>query len=135
MIAGGGGLWIGAFFLPLFPHSGDPDGPLWSSSIGRLGFGLAQIWIFAFGLFALATLRADVLPSWGAWLVIVAALLGVVGLALFALGMQSAKGGGIASSEGSKKSRSTVALQLPFVVGIIASSILALGLIGWGYAL
>ncbi len=112
MASGGGGLWGGAVFQVLYPNAGDPGGPLFTSPGARLVVDLLGIWILAFVLFALSTLRARVLPRAGAWLVMPAALMAVLAVALFPFGS-----------------------PVQYYIADVASAILGLGLIMWGYAL
>ena len=112
MASGGGGLWGGVVFQELYPNAGDLNGPLFTSPGGRFVFDLAQIWIVAFFLFAVATLRAGMLPRWPAWLIMLAALAGIAAVALL-----------------------PISSPLQYDIGDMASGMLALALAGWGMAL
>ena len=61
----------------------DPEGPLFTSSAAQLAVGLSGLsLLLGMLVFAIATLRARVLPRWGAWLIILIVPLAVVVLVL-----------------------------------------------------
>lgn len=112
MLAGPADFLIGGVVQVLSPDFGNPGGPLETAPLARMVFDLAQIWLLAFPLFALATLRAGILPRTGAWLIILTFPLAIVALTQL---------------------RTNPAIA--YDIAIIASAILAVGFSIWGYAL
>jgi hypothetical protein len=89
----------------------DPEGPLFASSAAQLAVGLPGLsLLLGMLLFAIATLRAHVIPRWGAWLVILAIPLGIVALVFIGSSLQG-------------------------ILQALAGSVLGLGLAAWGWAL
>jgi hypothetical protein len=94
-----------------------PNGALRTSSAFQLAAGLGALsLLLGLPLFAVATLRARVLPRWGAWLVILSIPLGIVGgVFIFFIGALS---------------QEILQTLIGSVVGM-----LGLGLAAWGWAL
>jgi len=89
----------------------DPKGPLFASSAAQLAVGLPGLsLLLGVLLFAIATLRARVIPRWGAWLVILAIPLGIVAVVFVGTSLQG-------------------------ILQALAGSVLGLGLAAWGWAL
>lgn len=112
MLAGPGDFLVGGVVQVLSPDFGNPGGPLETVPMARMAFDLAQIWLLAFPLFALATLRASILPRTGAWLIILTFPLAIVALTQL-------------------RTNPSIAYD----IAILASAILAVGFGIWGYAL
>jgi len=91
-----------------------PNGALYTSSALQLAVGLAGIsLLLGLLLFAIATLRARVLPRWGSWLVILSIPLGIVVVALVFF----------------------IGTSLQGILQALVGSVLGLGLAAWGWAL
>lgn len=79
-------IFLSSLLIPFFAVRGmdsfvDPKGPLLNSSAGLLAVGLPALSLsLGLLLFAIVTLRARVLPQWGAWIVILVIPLAVVGV-------------------------------------------------------
>jgi hypothetical protein len=112
-------IFLSVLLIPFLAARGmdslvDPKGPLFTSSAMQLAVGLSGVsLLLGLLLFAIATLRARVLPRWGAWLVILSVPLGIVAVVLvFFIGT---------SYQG--------------IIGALVGSVLGLGLAAWGWAL
>ena len=92
-----------------------PNGALFTSTAGQLAVGVGALCLLlGLLLFAITTLRARVLPPWGAWLIILTIPLGILGVVfIFFIGTSSLQG----------------------VLQSLLGSMLGLGLALWGYAL
>ena len=89
----------------------DPKGPLFTSSAAQLAVGLPGLsLLLGVLLSAIATLRARMIPRWGAWLVILSIPLGIVALVFIGSSLQG-------------------------ILQALAGSVLGLGLAAWGWAL
>jgi hypothetical protein len=92
----------------------DPKGPLFTSLPMQLTVGVSALsLLLGMLLFAIATLRANILPRWGAWLVIFSIPLGILGVMLIFL----------------------IGTSLQSIVQALPGILVGLGLIAWGWAL
>ena len=84
-LSAGALIFISVIFIPFLAARGmdsfvDPKGPLFTSSAMQLTVGVSAVCLLlGLLLFAITTLRARVLPRWGAWLIILTIPLGIVG--------------------------------------------------------
>jgi hypothetical protein len=115
----GGLIYFSVVLVPFLAVRGmdslvDPKGPLFTSSTSQLVGGLAVFSLLpGLLLLAIATLRARVLPRWGAWLVILFIPLGIVaGALIFVIGT---------SFQG--------------ILQVLVGCLLGFGLAAWGWAL
>jgi len=112
-------IFLSVVLIPFLAAQGmdslvDPKGPLFTSSASQLAVGLSGIaLLLGLLIFAIATLRARVLPRWGAWLVILSIPLGIVAVVLVSFIGTSDQG----------------------IIGALVGSVLGLGLAAWGWAL
>jgi hypothetical protein len=118
-LSAGALIFLSVVAVPFFATQGmdslvDPKGPLFTSLAMLFAVGLSAFCLLlGFLIFAIATLRAHMFPSWGAWLVILTIPLGILaGVLVFFIGTSS----------------QAILQALPGVV-------LGLGLVSWGWAL
>lgn len=118
-LSAGALIFLSVVLVPFLAAQGmdslvDPKGPIFTSSAMLLAVGLSAFCLLlGFLILAIATLRARMLPSWGAWLVILTIPLGILaGVLIFFIGT---------SSQG-------ILQALPGVS-------LGMGLVSWGWAL
>jgi hypothetical protein len=107
----GGGQLIGAVIQPIYPHFGDPSGPIFTSSAVKLILGVGELWLLGFLMLAILSLRARTLPPVGGWLIIIAVIIGIAAALL--------------------PFDSTV----PYYLADLATAVFAIALGIWGYAL
>ena len=119
ILSAGALIYLSVVLVPFLAAQGldsfvDPKGPLFTSSAMQLAVGLSALsLLLGLLVFAIATLRAKVLPRWGAWLIILTIPLGIVGgVLVFFIGT---------SFQG----------ILQTLLGVL----LGLGLAAWGWAL
>jgi hypothetical protein len=119
-LAAGASIFLSVVVVPFLAVRGlnwadAPNGALYASPALQVAVDLGALGLLGLLLFAVATLRARVLPRWGAWLVILTIPLGVVaGLFVFFIG------------------------TLPTSTSIaetLIGGVLGLGLVAWGWAL
>lgn len=118
-VSAGALIFISVILIPFLATQGmdsivDPNGPLFSSSAfqltSNLGVGALLLGML---LLAIATLRANILPHWGSWLVILSVPLGIIAVTLVFSAGTSLQG----------------------IVQALPGIALGLGLVGWGWAL
>lgn len=120
-LSAGASIFLSVGVVPFLAARGmdslvDPKGPLFTSSAMQLAVGLGALsLLLGLLLFAVATLRARVLPRWGAWLVILTIPLGVVALVFILFIGTSPSLQGIGQT--------------------LIGGVLGLGLLAWGWAL
>jgi len=118
-LSAGALLFLSVLVVPFLAAQGmgtlvDPHGPLFSSPAMQLAVGVGGLsLLLGLLLLAIASLRARVLPRWGAWVIILTVPLGVVGAVLIVFIGTTLQG----------------ALQA--LLGVL----LGLGLAAWGWAL
>jgi len=118
-LSAGALIFLSVIIVPFLAVQGmdslvDPKGPLFSSLAMQLTVGVSALsLLLGMLLFAIATLRANILPRWGAWLVIVSIPLGILGVLLIFF----------------------IGTSLQGIVQAIPGIVVGLGLIAWGWAL
>jgi len=118
-LSAGALLFLSVVLIPFLAAEGmdllvDPKGPLFTSSAMQfaLGVGVPSL-LLGLLLVAITTLRARVLPRWGAWLIILTIPLGIVGgVFIFFIGT-----------------------SLQGILQTLLGVLLGLGLVAWGWAL
>ncbi len=78
----GSGQVIGAVIQPIYPHSGDPGGPLLTAPAVKMVMNIGELWLVGFLLFAILSLRARVFPRAGGWLIILTVVIGIAAAVL-----------------------------------------------------
>lgn len=118
-LSAGALIFISVIFVPFLAARGmdsfvDPKGPLFTSSAMQLMVGVSALsLLLGLLLLAITTLRAHVLPRWGAWVIILTIPLGIVGGAfIFFIGT-----------------------SLQGILQTFLGVLLGLGLAAWGWAL
>lgn len=118
-LSAGALIFISVIFIPFLAARGmdsfvDPEGPLFTSSAMQLTVGVSALCLLlGLLLFAITTLRARVIPRWGAWLIILTVPLAIVGGALIFF----------------------IGTSLQGILQTLLGVLLGLGLAAWGWAL
>lgn len=118
-LSAGALVFVSVVFVPFLAAQGmdslvDPQGQLFTSSAMQLTIGVGALSLLL-GLLVLAitTLRAGVLPRWGAWLIILTIPLGIVGGAFVFF----------------------VGTSLQSILQTLLGVLLSVGLVAWGWAI
>lgn len=118
-VSAGALIFFSVILIPFLAAQGmdalvDPQGPLFSSSAFQLTVKLgAGSLLLGMLLLAVATLRAKIVPRWGAWLVILSVPLGIIAVTLIF----------------------SVGTAIQGIVQALPGMSLGVGLVGWGLAL
>ena len=118
-LSAGASVYLSVGLIPFLAAQGmdslvDPKGPLFTAPAMLFAVGLAGLsLLLGLLLFAIATLRARVLPRWGAWLIILTIPLGILAVVLVFF----------------------IGTSLQGILQSLLGSVLGLGLLAWGWAL